>query len=245
MNISCPKCNSSSILNLGEDYEIIEFEFLCLECGFEWNRISEYNSINDFEINWNELIVSGITLKSESEIKYLSEIKKYCNNGGMPRGILAKVFNYKNSLEFEKLLEVLPQEPKLQSDFIEFLFIKSSIREHLKEFHFDEYELQVLIKNTHFKFLKPKKIEKVLTDHLYYFGMYHWFKDNNSYKQAIQITKNFTDYIYQSYSKNVICFTTQLAWGNWFDKHSCSDYSFVFINLRLKEIYLFCFSHSD
>lgn len=203
------------------------------------------NIDTDFNIDWINLIVSGITIDKEDDIEYLSEIKKYSNNGGIPNGIVGKVFNYRHDSDFEKLLSVIHYLPLLQKDFIEYLLTKTDIKKHLTEFYFHPDDLTERLQAAKFKYLNSFNIEGELSKYLYHYGMYDFFYEHNSASKAMQISHAFTQLLYQSDLDNVVCFSTRFSWGNWFDKHSCSDYSFVFINKIERIIWLFCFSHSD
>lgn len=204
-----------------------------------------HNIDTDFCIDWDNLVVEGINIDKEDDIEYLSEIKKYCNNGGIPKGIVGKVFNYKNEPDFEKLLSVIHYLPLLQENFAEYLLTKTAIKNHLTEFHTDSAALATHIRAAAFAYLDAFNIEGELGNYLYHYGMYDHFYKHNSASKAIEISRRFTQLLYQSDIDNVVCFTTRNPWGNWFDIHSCTDYSFLFINKIEKTIWLFCFSHSD
>lgn len=199
----------------------------------------------DFNIDWINLILSSMTIDKEDDIEYLSEIKKYCNNGGIPDGIIGKVFHYKHDPGFEKLLSVIHCLPVLQEHFIEYLLTKTDIKKHLTEFFLHPNDLIDQLRVGKFEYLNSFNIEAELSSYLYYYGMYDFFFKHNSASKAKEISNSFTQLLYQNNLDNVVCFSTRFSWGNWFDKHSCSDYSFVFINKRERIIWLFCFSHSD
>ncbi|MCU0439102.1 MAG: hypothetical protein MUC49_14485 [Raineya sp.] len=199
----------------------------------------------DFNIDWLNLISSGMTIDKEDDIEYLSEIKKYCNNGGIPNGIIGKMFNYRQDSDFERLLSIIHYLPLLQEHFIEYLFTKTAIQKHLTEFYSTPSDLPKQLLEAKFEYLNSFKIEGELSNYLYYYGMYDYFYQHNSTNKAMEVSKRFTKLLYQSDLENIVCFSTTLAWGNWFDQHSCTDRSFVFINHVERIIWLFCFSHSD
>jgi hypothetical protein len=199
----------------------------------------------DFHIDWTNLVSSAITIDKEDEIAYLSEIKKYCNNGGIPRGIIGKRFSYRHDSDFENLLSVIHYLPLLKAPFIEYLFTKTDIKKYLTEFYTVPDALSAQVRTAKFEYLNSFHIAGELANYLYGYGMYDLFYNHNSANKAMEITNEFTRLLYQSDLENVVCFSTRLAWGNWFDEHSCSDRSFVFINKTERLIWLFCFSHSD
>jgi hypothetical protein len=203
------------------------------------------NLDTDFNIDWSTLVVSGNTIDREDDIEYLAEIKKYCNNGGIPNGIAGKVFHYQQDLDFEKLLSLIHYLPLLQNNFIEYLFTKTDIKKYLTEFYSDPSDLKEQIRAAKFEYLNSFSIEGELSRYLYHYGMYDFFHNHNSASDAKEISNHFTRLLYQADLDNIVCFSTRFPWGNWFDKHSCSDYSFVFINKKESVIWLFCFSHSD
>ncbi len=199
----------------------------------------------DFSITWNQLIVSGLEMESEIEFEYLVEIKKYCNNSGMPDGICGKMFEYRSDAEFERLLSFVHYLPALGNKFITHLFVKTGIRDFLKEFHEDETELQNALEKSEFHYLDSFQIEGELSSYLYRYGMYDFFYKHNTAERAREISIDFMKHLFENDLDNVICFQSFYPWGKWFDIHSCSDRTFVFLNKRERMIWLFCFSHSD
>jgi len=199
----------------------------------------------DFSIEWENLIVSGHEIEHEIEFAYLEEIKKYCNNGGIPKGICAKVFEYREDAEFERLLSLLHGLPFLEKKFISHLFSKTAIKTFLKEFEQHELDLQKRIGQGEFAYLNSFSIEGELSHYLYRYGMYQHFYEHNTAERAREITVELMKDVFDNNLDNVICFTAQGPWGKWFDEHSCSDMTFVFFNKKERMIYLFCFSHSD
>lgn len=203
------------------------------------------NLDTDFSIGWEQLIRSGMTIEKETGIGYLEAIKTYCNNDGIPDGICASVFEYRPDPEFEKLLDMIHGLPRLQEPFITYLFTKTAIRDHLRRFAADDQLLASQLDAAKFTFFNSFAIEGELSYFLYRYGMYRFFYQDHTAAEAVALTKSFTQMIYQADPGNVVCFTTRAPWGEWFDRHSCSDYTFVFINKKEHTIWLFCFSHSD
>lgn len=205
------------------------------------------NVETDFAIYWDNLITSATNLDLENGIEYLMEIKKYSNNDLPPYGIIAKKFEYKEDLEFEKLLSIFYSffSPKLYMGFIPALFSKTAIRNHLKEFYSAPEDLKSQLDSAKFQYLDCFNIEAELSSNLYYYGIYDHFYNNNTASWANEIARDFTNFLYHSDLDNVECFTTRLPWGKWFDINSCTDYTFVIINKKDRIIWLFCFSHSD
>jgi hypothetical protein len=201
--------------------------------------------ITDFQIDWKNLILSARAITDPSEFKYLSEISKYCNNGGIPGGIYAKVFDYQEDSEFVRLLSKVQSSSLLQKKFVEVLFCNTAIIDHLHGFYEDPAKFPTEIEYAYFEFLEPSKIEDLLKNHLYNYGMYRHFFDNNSPDDAARIAQKFTWPLYNAEPDNIVFFCTRLPWGLWFDPHSCSDCTFLFINKKDRKIWLFCFSHSD
>jgi hypothetical protein len=199
----------------------------------------------DFSIDWESLIVSGQEIEYEVEFGYLEEIKKYCNNGGIPNGICARIFEYHADAEFERLLSLLHGLPNLEKKFISVLFTKTGIKTFLKEFEENETELQKAIETSEFVYLHPFSIEGELSTYLFHYGMYTHFYQENTAEKAREISIGFMKELFDNDVDNVICFCANAPWGKWFDEHSCNDRTFVFINKKERMIYLFCFSHSD
>lgn len=199
----------------------------------------------DFSIDWENLIVSGLDIEHEVEFDYLVEIGKYSNNGGIPTGIIAKTFEFRQDEQFEKLLSMVHYLNVLAKKFIPNLFAKTAIRNFLKEFQEEDNELQNALSNADFEYMNSFDIEGNLAQYLYRYGMYTHFYQDHSAEEARQISVEFMKSLFDNDVDNVICFHTHHAWGKWFDKHSCSDWSLAFINKRERMIWLFCFSHSD
>jgi hypothetical protein len=196
-------------------------------------------------IDWQSLILSARTIDGEDEFEYLAEIKKYCNNGGIPRGIVGKSFHCRQDADFEKVLSVVHQRGFIQEDLVTYLFTKTDAIQSLKEFYVRPEDLEKQIQSAKFTYLDPFLIEERLSKYLYSYGMYRFFYNHHTPDRARAISRDFCKLLFNADLKNVVCFTTRLPWGKWFDVHSCTDYSFVFINKKERLIWLFCFSHSD
>jgi hypothetical protein len=203
------------------------------------------NIENDFNIDWENLLINQRLILENNEIKYLQAISQYCNNGGIPKGIYAQVFDYQLDSEFERLLNMIHHLPILAKNFIPFLFAKTKIAEHLQQFSPEKIELQNFIYQADFQYLNSFEIAGELSKNLYYYGMYQRFCEDYSPNEARKISLDLMNLIFENDLENVLCFTTRRAWGKWFDIHSCTDYTFVFLNKKQRKIWLFCFSHSD
>jgi hypothetical protein len=209
-------------------------------------------SVKNFTIDWEKLVYPEDTFWELTDefinaVPYLEEIKKYSNNDLFSYGIIGKKFQYCEHPEFERLLSHihLPFATGLQREFIPYLFSKTDIKNHLKEFLPGDEEMHKKIAEAKFEYLNSFCIKAELSKYLYYYGMYQFFYENNSATWAMEVTREFTKLLYKSDVDNVVCFSTRYPWGAWFDQHSCTDNSFVFINRKEKQIWLFCFSHSD
>lgn len=201
--------------------------------------------LENFNIGWDNLVLSGMNLEKAGGISYLEHIEKYCNNGGFPQGINVKVFEFRTDPEFDKALELLHGLPFVQEEFITALFTKTDIRNHLREFAATDEVLTEKITAAKFTFLNAFHIEAELSYFLYRYGMYNHFWQNHTAAEAEAHARSLTQLIYKSDPGNVVCFTTHSSWGEWFDVHSCSDYTFVLINKTERTLWLLCFSHSD
>jgi hypothetical protein len=203
------------------------------------------NLQNDFSIDWKNLIIHQYVIQAEYEIEYLKQIAKYSNNCIAPYGINAQVFDYQLDTEFERLLAMVHQIPIVAQDFIAELFCQTNIADYLSEFATENQLLKNLIYQADFQYLNAFEIQGELSKNLYYYGMYRFFWQDFSPNEAQTISLQLMDLIFENDLENVICFTTRLPWGKWFDIHSCTDYTFVFLNKKARKIWLFCFSHSD
>jgi hypothetical protein len=200
---------------------------------------------NDFSIDWENLICHQHSILSDQEIEYLKQIATYSNNGGIPEGINVQIFDYQLDTEFERLLTLVYQRPVLAKDFIAELFCRTSIAHHLTKFAPESQTLKNQIYQADFQYLNSFEIQGELSKNLYYYGMYRHFWQDFSPNDAWEISHRLMELIFENDLENVICFTTRLPWGSWFDIHSCTDYTFVFLNKKVRKIWLLCFSHSD
>lgn len=201
--------------------------------------------LENFNIRWDTLVLSGLNLEKADGISYLEQIEKYCNNGGFPVGIHVNVFEFRADPEFDKALELVHGLPFVQEEFIAALFTKTDIRNHLRGFAATDEQLAENLTAAKFTFLNAFHIEAELGHYLYRYGMYDFFWKNHTAAEAQAHARSLTQLIYKGDPGNVVCFITGFSWGEWFDKHSCTDYSIVLINKSERTAWLLCFSHSD
>lgn len=203
------------------------------------------NIQDNFSIDWKHLISQQHIIQVENEIEYLKKIAQYSNNDEISKAINAQVFDYKLDTEFERLLLTIHQLPTLGKDFIAELFCQTTIADYLTEFATESQSLKNLIYQADFRYLNSFEIQSELSKNLYYYGMYKYFWEDFSPNEARAISLQLMDIIFENDLENIICFTTRQPWGEWFDIHSCTDYTFVFLNKKARKIWLLCFSHSD
>jgi len=206
--------------------------------------MDSHYKIDYYNVDWEYLVTQCKDYKN-GDFDYITNISKYPNNGGIPGGIYAKGFLYKEDTEFNRLLSMIHRFSLVQNDFIPLLFIKTSIKNYIKEFETEPDRLYDNLKNAHFEYVNPFDIQGELAKFLFYYGMYDYYYKHYSANKASETAQEFMISLFGTNLENVVIFKTRHPWGKWFDVHSCTDCTFVFINISDRIIHLFCFSHSD
>lgn len=183
-------------------------------------------------------------MATEHGILYLKGLLDHCNNG--PDGIFCRIFEYKEDEQFEKSLSSFPGfTSQEQYRFVADLFCETAIIDQLTDFSTDHNHLRAEILNASFRYMRPARVEQLLYDYLYNFGVYHSFGGNNGEAKTIGVARDFTNVVYDADPENIVCLHTQKSWGDWFDQHSICDVCFLFINKRDRFIWLLCATDSD
>lgn len=213
----------------------------------------------DLDVDWKNLIINSQKL-SIDDFDYLKLINKFSNNITTKNGtggIFAYKFLYKNNPSFESLLKAidLPEnytlfDKTIYHYFVRYLLAKTEIFNSLSFYENNSDELFdkiiSVLSNQYCRFNKNQlSVTEELSDYLYHYGMYEYFFNYYTKDYAYKTTLNFTEKIFNNNIDNLTSFIFFGGWNNWFDKHSCSDKTFIFINKSTCEIWLLCFSHSD
>jgi hypothetical protein len=201
-------------------------------------------SIEDFAVAWPEAVAVGAPIP-QARHAYLEAIARYSNNDGVPDGIFAHEFLLAEDPELDRLLGLVHALPQLQVELVPRLLARTEARRALTDFETDAESLEQRIRDVRFTWLDPFSLEGVLARHLYFHGMYEFFWQHHSARDARELARSLMRETLRDELETTVAFTAQGPWGRWFDVHSCSDCSFLLADRQTRKVALFCFSHSD
>jgi hypothetical protein len=197
-----------------------------------------------FAIPWPEVVAADAPIPLARHA-YLEAIARYTNNGAPPGGIFAHEFLLAENPELDRMLELVHALAPVQVELVPRLLARTRAREALSGFESDPGALEQRIREVKFTWLDPFLLEGELARYLYFYGMYEYFWQHHSAREARELARSLVRETLRDDLEKMVAFRAYGPWGRWFDEHSCSDCSFLLMDRQTRRASLFCFSHSD
>jgi hypothetical protein len=209
-----------------------------------WMQPNVPRTVADFAIDWPSL-VKQVVPYAEADLRYLATTAEYCNNGGMPDGIVALHAELTKSDELLRALHNAHHLQHIAASLAAHLLARTSFAAALTRFDADADKLFARVEEAKFEALSPFLLEGTLALDLYLYGMYRHFWQTRSPNEARDIARDLVAQTVGADLEGVLVLTTRMAWGDWFDVHSCSDRSWLLIDGKAARAFALTFSHSD
>ena len=201
-------------------------------------------TLSDLSVNWAEL-VGGTELGGNNYCPYVEAIARYTNGDGVPDQICLIAFELNEDDQFTKALQNSEVNIYVESELVALFLTRTKVFSHLYSFSKDPRQLEILIKQVNFKHVSPFHVVGELAGYLYHYGMYQHFYDAHSMNEAETLAQQFLVETVGSNLEYIYSFSAWGPWGDWFDKHSCTDRTFILFNPVAGTGVLLVCSHSD
>jgi hypothetical protein len=198
--------------------------------------------IAEFSIHWRDLVGP---IEPLTNLPFLLAIQQYTNNSLPSGGVFAYSFEYRADAEFERLLSVVHGVSPLQSEAVPYLLARSHAATILVDFAKDPAILEQSLRSAAFKMINPFLLQGSLADYLFRYGMYSYYYQEHTANDAWNASREFLDTTVGLDLEAIVAFESSIAWGEWFDPHSCTDKTFLLLNRKTQRFWLCAFSHSD
>jgi hypothetical protein len=201
-------------------------------------------SIDAFGVRW-ESAVSAHRPVSIDDHGYLREIARYSNIEPKELGVFAVSFTLAPDAELDRLLGLVHALPYLPSELAARLLGRSALRHRLRAFHASQPALETGLREAAFTWIDPFLVEGTLARTLYGYGMYRHFHDDHSADEAASHARALLESTVGASTDTVVALGSRLPWGAWFDRHSCTDQSYLLVDRQTRRGLLLALSHSD
>lgn len=192
-------------------------------------------SLDAFRIDWSSIVVESKRLP-ESELPYVAAIAKYSHCGVPDGATFVQAMQLAADPELDRFLG-LAHQLYLGEPFAAQLLVHARLEM--------EGVTAARVLEAKFEWITPFAVEGVLADDLYGYGMYDFFYNHHTPNEARDLARDLARRTTGDDLANIVPFTTRGAWSDWFDPHSCTDRSWLWIERTSRRAWLFAFSHSD
>ncbi|WP_224242464.1 hypothetical protein [Hyalangium gracile] len=201
------------------------------------------SSMDDFAIAWPQAVAAAAPIP-HARHAYLEAIARYTNDVP-PGGIFAHEFLLAEDPELDRMLELVHALARPQEELVPRLLARTQAHKALLDFEADPAALEQRIREVKFSWVDPFLLEGELARYLYFYGMYEYFWQHHSAREARELARSLVRETLRDELEQTVAFRAHGPWGRWFDVHSCSDCSFLLVDRQTRLASLFCFSHSD
>jgi hypothetical protein len=210
-------------------------------------------TVDDLPIAWPTLIHSPQRMSPDAH-PYLQSIRDYTNldleeiDENIPGigGMFLLGWQLNVDPAWEQLVALSHWRAPLSTSLVvPYLLTKTNLLPSLAVFDPQAESLYDKLSAANFQYVSPFRVEGLMAETLYNYGMYTTFFQEHSANEAMDLAQQFTTDMLGDQLEDWLVFETQYAWGAWFDRHSCSDRTILLLSQQNQAGYLLCFSHSD
>jgi hypothetical protein len=201
-------------------------------------------SCDAFGVRW-ESVVAAHHLVPLDDHGYLRDIARYTNFEPVELGVFAVSFTLAHDPELDRLLSFIHALPHLAPELAARLLGRSALRHRLGAFHASQPALETAVREAAFAWIDSFLVEGTMARTLYGYGMYRYFHEEHSADEAVSRARELLDATVGASIDPLVALGSRFAWGAWFDRHSCTDQSYLLLERRTRRGLLLAFSHSD
>lgn len=201
-------------------------------------------SCDAFGVRWESAVAAHRPVAIDDH-GYLREIARYSNIEPKELGVFAVRFTLAPDPELDRLLGLVHALPQLAPELAARLLGRSALRHRLRAFHASQPALENALREAAFSWIDSFVLEGTLARTLYGYGMYRHFHDDHSADEAVPFARELLASTVGTSTDTLVALGSRLPWGEWFDRHSCTDQSYLLVDRQTRRGLLLAFSHSD